>query len=245
MKKMILSLLAILCISISASAMSVSRARQEARFLTDKMAYELELTDEQLEDIYEINYDYFRSLGPVTGRYDVMFDTRYRNLEYVLFDWQWRRFIDIDYFLHPVRVISGAWHFSIYNHYRRAHYYYAAPRCYRHYRGGHAHTYYMDRRATHHALPRHDMRPAPRHNMHPVPRHNERHTPAPAQKNYRDNNAGRSHRERMDNNRNNSGRTPKAEHNRVERRSQSQPNQMVRGPRNQQNNRAERRGGQA
>ena len=55
MKKMFFALLTMLTFSISANAMSYEQARNEALFLTDKMAYELNLTDEQYEAAYEIN----------------------------------------------------------------------------------------------------------------------------------------------------------------------------------------------
>ena len=63
MKKMIIALIALLTITVSASAMSYNQARDEALFLTDKMAYELNLTDEQYEAAYEINLDYLMSIA--------------------------------------------------------------------------------------------------------------------------------------------------------------------------------------
>ena len=68
MKKMILALFAMLAMTVGANAMSYEQARREALFLTDKMAYELNLTDEQYEAAYEINLDY---LMCVTGRANV------------------------------------------------------------------------------------------------------------------------------------------------------------------------------
>ena len=44
MKKMLMTLMAMLTITVSATAMSFEQARREALFLTDKMAYELNLT---------------------------------------------------------------------------------------------------------------------------------------------------------------------------------------------------------
>ena len=67
MKKMFFALMTMLTVSISVNAMSYEQARNEALFLTDKMAYELNLTDEQYEAAYEINLDY---LMGVTGRDD-------------------------------------------------------------------------------------------------------------------------------------------------------------------------------
>ena len=65
MKKMFFALMVMLTTTMTASAMSYEQARSEALFLTDKMAYELNLTDEQYEAAYEINLDY---LMGVTGR---------------------------------------------------------------------------------------------------------------------------------------------------------------------------------
>ena len=43
-------------------AMDYEEARQRAWFLTDKMAYELNLTPEQYDIAYEINLDYLMSI---------------------------------------------------------------------------------------------------------------------------------------------------------------------------------------
>ena len=63
MKKLIFTLAALFFISVSASAMSYRQARQQALFLTDKMAYELNLTDDQYEAAYEINLDYLMRIN--------------------------------------------------------------------------------------------------------------------------------------------------------------------------------------
>lgn len=151
MKKIILSLLTVILGSMQAQALSVERSREEARFLTDKMAYELDLTDDQIQDIYEINYDYFRSLGPVDGFYDSYYNRRYQDLHYVLYGWQWTEFLAREYFLRPVVIYRGGWVFSIYNYYHRTHFYFGIPACYHHYHGGHYHrpAYYRNRVAMH------------------------------------------------------------------------------------------------
>ena len=48
--------------SISADAISYKIARNDALFLSDKMAHELSLTKEQYEAVYEINLDYLMCL---------------------------------------------------------------------------------------------------------------------------------------------------------------------------------------
>ena len=42
--------------------MSYEHARSQALFLTDKMAYELNLTEEQYEAAFEVNLDYLMSI---------------------------------------------------------------------------------------------------------------------------------------------------------------------------------------
>ena len=49
---------AIMSTTVCHAAMSNSRVRKETRFLTDKMAYELNLNTAQYNDVYEINYDF-------------------------------------------------------------------------------------------------------------------------------------------------------------------------------------------
>ncbi len=57
MKKFAFALVMLFTMTVSASAMSYEQARNEALFLTDKMAYELNLTEDQYEAAYEINLD--------------------------------------------------------------------------------------------------------------------------------------------------------------------------------------------
>ena len=153
MKKMMMTLIAMLTMTVSANAMSFEQARNEALFLTDKMAYELNLTDEQYEAAYEINLDY---LMGVTGRADVFgtyWERRNLDLSYILLDWQWQAYIAATYFYRPLYWEAGYWHFGIYARYpHRDYFYFGRPAFYATYRGGHAwhihggHGYYYDRR---------------------------------------------------------------------------------------------------
>ena len=62
MKKLMI-LAVMMVMTISANAMSYNAAKNEALFLSDKMAYELNLTAAQYEAVYEINLDYLMSLA--------------------------------------------------------------------------------------------------------------------------------------------------------------------------------------
>jgi hypothetical protein len=139
MKKMILSLIAMLTIALSASAMSYEQARNEALFLTDKMAYELNLTDAQYEAAYEINLDY---LMGVTSRYDVYgsyWERRNLDLQFILYSWQWDLYRVATYFYRPLYWNAGHWHFGVYARYpHRDYFYFGRPHFYTSYRGGHS-----------------------------------------------------------------------------------------------------------
>ena len=66
MKKFILAMVTLFTMTVStASAMSYEQARQQALFLTDKMAYELNLTDDQYEAAYEVNLDYLMGVWSI------------------------------------------------------------------------------------------------------------------------------------------------------------------------------------
>ena len=139
MKKMFFALMMMLTATVSANAMSYEQARNEALFLTDKMAYELNLTDEQYEAAYEINLDY---LMGVTSRYDVYgtyWERRNLDLSYILLDWQWNAFVAASYFYRPLYWDAGYWHFGIYARYPyRDYFYFGRPHFYHTYRGAHA-----------------------------------------------------------------------------------------------------------
>ena len=146
MKKMMMTLIAMLTMTVSANAMSFEQARNEALFLTDKMAYELNLTDEQYEAAYEINLDY---LMGVTGRADVFgtyWERRNLDLSYILYDWQWQAYIAASYFYRPLYWEAGYWHFGIYARYpHRDYFFFGRPVFYATYRGGHAWHIHGDR----------------------------------------------------------------------------------------------------
>ena len=139
MKKMFFALMVMLTTTMAASAMSYEQARSEALFLTDKMAYELNLTDEQYEAAYEINLDY---LMGVTGRADVFgtyWERRNLDLSYILLDWQWSAYLAANYFYRPLYWEAGYWHFGVYRRYpHRDYFYFGRPHFYATYRGGHA-----------------------------------------------------------------------------------------------------------
>ena len=158
MKKMMIALLAMLTIAASGKAMSYEQARNEALFLTDKMAYELNLTDEQYEAAYEINLDYLMGVTSYDDVYGDYWERRNRDLSYILLDAQWQAYIAASYFYRPLYWSAGYWHFGIYARYpHRDYFYFGRPAFYPTYRGAHAwhlhgtHGYYYNHR--HHFRP--------------------------------------------------------------------------------------------
>ena len=164
MKRIIFILLAIGFAGTTAmAAMSSSRVRQETRFLTDKMAYELNLSTPQYNDVYEINYDFIDAIGGLMNEvvrgeewaleeYYEALDIRNDDLRWVLSESQYRRFLGIDYFYRPISATGRGWSFRIYINYTNHNFFYfGKPYHYRTYCGGHYrrhfHTvsYYRDR----------------------------------------------------------------------------------------------------
>ena len=139
MKKMMFTLIALLTMSAAANAMSYEQARNEALFLTDKMAYELNLTDAQYEAAYEINLDYLMSVTSVNDVYGVYWERRNLDLSYILYQWQWDAYLAANYFYRPLYWSAGHWHFGVYARYTtRDFFYFGRPDFFVTYRGGHA-----------------------------------------------------------------------------------------------------------
>ena len=139
MKKMIFTLMAMLTLALGTNAMSYEQARNEALFLTDKMAYELNLSDAQYEAAYEINLDYLMSITGYDDVAGIWWERRNQDLRYILYSWQWDAFCAATYFYRPLYWEAGYWHFGIYARYpRRDYFYFGRPHFYASYRGGHS-----------------------------------------------------------------------------------------------------------
>ena len=148
-------MLLMLTISIPAmSAMSMSKVRQHARFLTDRMAYELNLTTMQYNDVYEVNYDFIDNvryiMDDVTAgypsavdRYYDFLDFRNDDLRWILSASQYRRFMNVDYFYRPIYTTASEWLFRIYRVYNDiTHFYFGKPHHYKSYKGEHYRTHH-------------------------------------------------------------------------------------------------------
>ena len=183
-KMMILAMMMVMTISArsamplgsSKNAMSYNAAKHEALFLSDKMAYELNLTAAQYEAVYEINLDYLMSLNGHGDVFGIWWDRRNADLRYVLNAWQYDKYITLAHFYRPVAWKAGGWTFAVYSHYNRGHFYND--------RGGNSHRdprfyagRHMPKLAVHHPAPPvhcHAPAPAPHHGK-PTATHHDRH----------------------------------------------------------------------
>ena len=136
---MMIALMSLLTFAATGNAMSYEQARNEALFLTDKMAYELNLTEDQYEAVYEINLDYLMGVTSYDDVYALGWERRNSDLAFVLFDWQLTAYRTASYFYRPLYWHGGYWHFGIYARYpRRDFFYFGRPVFYASYRGGHS-----------------------------------------------------------------------------------------------------------
>ena len=159
MKKMMIMAM-MMVMTITANAMSYTAAKNEALFLSDKMAYELDLTDAQYDAVYEINLDYLMSLNGHADVLGIWWDRRNTDLRYVLNSWQYDKYVALSHFYRPVAWKAGNWTFAVYSHYNRGHFYKARPKVFVTYKGGNSHksvTHYADRKVNkpnvHHGKP--------------------------------------------------------------------------------------------
>lgn len=153
MKKLMLSLV-VLAVSIDLMALSRSKVREYARFLSDRMAYELRLSSGQYDDCYEINYDFINSVGDLLDDveygdpdaiddYYRFLDYRNEDLSYVLSSSQYGRFFSTECFYRPFCVYDGSWAFRPYMVYSDRNYFYmSVPFGYNGYYGAHARRYF-------------------------------------------------------------------------------------------------------
>ena len=127
----------LMVITVTAKALSYDVARSEALFLSDKMAYELNLSPSQYEAVYEINLDYFMYVGTKLDLYSDLWKQRNYEIQRVLTPYQYETFLSLKYFYRPLGWHDGRWEFRIYRVYpNRSHFMMNRPRAYANYRGG-------------------------------------------------------------------------------------------------------------
>lgn len=136
MKKMMFMAI-LMTMTITANAMSYTQAKSEALYLSDKMAYELGLTDAQYDAVYEINLDYLMSVNGRNDVYGAWWSRRNTDLQFILTAYQYKKYVELSYFYRPLTWHNGSWTFNIYTRYTgKNHFYKGHPKGYASYKGG-------------------------------------------------------------------------------------------------------------
>lgn len=153
----------LMVMTVSTHAIGSKSARTEAFFLSDKMAHELNLTADQYEVVYEINLDYLLCLKTADDILGSAWERRKEALHMVLSDWQYEKFLTIEYFYHPVKWVDDDWKFPVYKEYRSDRFFYSTPTAFKAYKGANKSqpaSFYADRIATKPANAQHHAEPA-------------------------------------------------------------------------------------
>ncbi len=149
--------------TISANAMNYNAAKHEALFLSDKMAYELNLTAAQYDAVYEINLDYLMSLNGHGDVFGIWWNRRNADLRFVLNSWQYDKYMALAHFYRPVAWKAGGWTFAVYSYYGRDRFFHAHPKVFVSYKGGHNKVHGSHYAHTHKSAPAMGNRNAPIH----------------------------------------------------------------------------------
>ena len=136
MKRLMIALTLVLSMAVSVNAMSYSDARDQALYLTDKMAYELNLSVDQYNACFEINLDYLMSVNLMGDILGPAWTLRNTELGYVLTVAQYQALMEIEYFIRPLTWLRNKPSLLVVNYYPKNRYYREAPAGYLTYRGG-------------------------------------------------------------------------------------------------------------
>ena len=149
-KRFLTGIMFALCLAVPAMASVLGDIRVNARFLTDRMAFELSLTQTQYNDLYEVNYDFFHGIDPYVAAmarqeayaldaYYRYLDERNDDLRWILSNAEYVRFMALEYFFRPVYAVDRVCYLRIYKVYpNRTCFYYGRPAHYLTYCGGHS-----------------------------------------------------------------------------------------------------------
>lgn len=159
MKRLVFILTCLLSLTMtlpSQAALSTSEIRQHARFISDRMGYELQLNNTQYNDVYEINYDFLSSIRYLADdlvygydsdvdQYYNYLDLRNEDLSYVLTRSQYTLFMSKDYFYSPLYLNNSRFTFRIYSVYSDvSRFFFSLPLNFYSYAGIHNRTHYRN-----------------------------------------------------------------------------------------------------
>lgn len=116
------------CMLLPVSASGLGDIRVNARFLTDRMAFELHLNQNQYNDLFEVNFDFLSNVTPYLSgmaradaaaldAYYRFLDERNDDLRWILSSPEYVRFMGIEYFFRPVYALNNVCYLRIYKVY--------------------------------------------------------------------------------------------------------------------------------
>ena len=123
------------CMLLPVSASGLGDIRVNARFLTDRMAFELHLNQNQYNDLFEVNFDFLSNVTPYLSgmaradaaaldAYYRFLDERNDDLRWILSSPEYVRFMGIEYFFRPVSALNNVCYLRIYKVYTDYDYFY-------------------------------------------------------------------------------------------------------------------------
>lgn len=117
MKKMIMTLMMVLSMTIRANAQRLDNTYMEARILTDHMADELGLNSWQRDKAYQMNLDYLNGIGSYRDIDAQIWALRNNLLKSILNTTQWNLYKKSSYFYRPISWRQGSYVHNIYAKY--------------------------------------------------------------------------------------------------------------------------------
>ena len=130
-------LILMMVMAMAVRAIPYDEARRRAAFLSDKMAYELNLTPMQYEDVYQVNLDFLMMVNSRADMDGYLWEQRNFELQRILSPAQYSLYVNTIYFYRPIYWNGGRWRYGVYRRYTDQRYFYRGrPRAYDRYRGG-------------------------------------------------------------------------------------------------------------
>lgn len=117
MKRMILTMVAMIMMITSVSAQRIDNTIMEARILTDKMTEELGLNSWQREKAYQMNLSYLNGISSYRDINSQVWKTRNNALKGILNAAQWKQYKNASYFYRPISWRQNTYVHNIYAKY--------------------------------------------------------------------------------------------------------------------------------
>lgn len=122
MKRLLIAIIAFVASITGANAQHLTDIAFEASYITDKMVFELGLTNVQRNSILQLNLNYLNSISSYRDINSKTWKKRNRSLKKLLTAAQWHMYKNANYFYRPIGWRDGAYTHNIYAKYPRHNY---------------------------------------------------------------------------------------------------------------------------